>query len=131
MAVVHFSVRDLALAAACGVLASSAALAVSTREMAQAQARYRQEMADCKSGKSQGDPVACQREAQNALAEARRGQLQSAPGQYQQNALRRCAAHQGDDRADCEARIRDPGNSSGSVEAGGVLRSSIRVVPMQ
>ena len=129
MTVVHLSVRHLVLAATFGLLASSAALAAGTREAAQAQARYQQEMADCNSGRSRGDPVACRREATNALAEARRGQLHGAPGQYERNALQRCAVHQGNDRADCEARIRDPGNVSGSVEGGGVLRSSIRVLP--
>jgi hypothetical protein len=129
MVFVHFPVRNLVLAATFGVLASSVALAAGTREVAQAQARYQQEMADCNSGQARGDLVACRREATNALAEARRGQLHGAPGQYERNALQRCAVHQGNDRADCEARIRDPGNVTGSVEDGGVLRSSVRVLP--
>ncbi len=66
----------------------------------------------------------CLREARNALAEIKRGKMneirQSA--EFERNALLRCEAHQGDDKADCIARIQGKGRTEGSVEGGGILR---------
>lgn len=119
----------LVLAAAGSLLCVSTALAVNARTPADAQARYRQDIAVCNSGTSNQDPVTCRREAKSALAEASRGGLKDARGQYQQNALRRCDTQQGDDRTACEARVRGEGSVEGSVAGGGVLRESVTVVP--
>lgn len=120
---------NLALAAAGTLLCVSTALAVNAAAPADAQARYRQDIAVCNSGTSNQDPATCRLEARNALAEARRGGLNDAPGQYQQNALRRCDAQKGDDRIACEARVRGEGSVEGSVAGGGILRESVTVVP--
>lgn len=128
---IHLSIRHLVLAAAATALGATAALAASPSAPTDAQARYRQDMAACASGQSNQDRATCRLEAKNALAAARRGALAGAPDQYQQNALRRCDAHQGDDRMACQARILGEGNVQSGVEAGGVLRKSIMVTPGQ
>jgi hypothetical protein len=125
-----FMIRNIALAAGLAFIWSGAAAADSTWSLNDAQARYNQDMADCKAGKSNQDLATCRLEARNALAAAPRGGLSDEPGQYQQNALRRCSVHTGDDRIDCEARIRNEGNVEGSIAGGGVLRQSVRVVPV-
>jgi hypothetical protein len=131
MTSIRFAFRNLALAAAATLLCTSAALAANASAMADAQARYRQDMAACASGQSNQDLATCRREAKNALAAAKRGALNNAPDQYQQNALRRCDAHQGEDRIACQARILGEGNVQSGVEAGGILRKSVTVTPAQ
>jgi hypothetical protein len=121
--------RNLALAVAGSLFCVTAALAADAGASADAQARYRQDMAVCNSGQSNQDVATCRREAKNALGEARRGGLNDAPDQYQQNALRRCSVHKGDDRTDCEARMRGEGSVEGSAASGGVLRESVTIVP--
>jgi hypothetical protein len=121
--------RKFTLAAAGTLLACTTALAANAGALADAQARYRQDMAACNSGKSNQDLATCRLEAKNALAEARRGGLNDAPDQYPQNALRRCEVHKGDDRAACEIRMRGEGRVDGSAAGGGILRESEIVVP--
>lgn len=108
---------------------ASGVLAASPGDAATAQARYRQDMAVCNSGQSNQDRTTCRQEASHALAEARRGGLNDAPGQYQQNAVQRCAAHKDDDRRACEARMMAPAGVDGSVSEGGIMRESITVTP--
>ncbi len=122
-------IRSFALATAATLLWSTTALAANAGSLAEAQARYRQDMAVCNSGKSNQPLATCRLEARHALADARRGGLNDAPDQYQQNALRRCDALKGDDRTACEARMRGEGSVEGSVEGGGILRESVTVVP--
>lgn len=129
MSIIRFSFRYLTVAVAGALLGATAALAAGAGAWADAQALYRQDMAACNSGKSSQDLASCRLEARNALAEAKRGGLNDAPGQYQQNALLRCAAQQGDDRTDCEARMRGQGKVEGSVAGGGMLRESVMIVP--
>lgn len=122
--------RNLALAVAGTLIGATATLAADAGALTEAQARYRQDMAVCNSGQSNQDAATCRREAQNALAEAKRNGLNAArPSEQQQNALRRCSVHQGDDRIDCEARMRGEGRVKGSAASGGVLRESETVVP--
>lgn len=129
MSTTRIPFRNFALAAVSTMLCASAALAANAGASADAQARYRQDMAVCNSGQSNQDRATCRLEARNALAEARRGGLNDAPGQYQQNALQRCNAHEGDDRRDCEARMRGEGNVEGSAAGGGILRESVTTTP--
>jgi hypothetical protein len=118
-----------ALAAATVLLCASGALAVSPGASTEAQARYRQEMAVCNSGQSNQDSATCRLEAKNALAAAKRGALNDEPGQYQQNALQRCNAHQGDDLRACQARMAVPDGAAGSAAEGGILRESVTITP--
>ena len=114
------------------LLASTALAGPSdTGAIADAQARYRQDMAFCDSPQSYQPRETCRTEARNALAEAKRGGLSSAPDQYTQNALVRCEKFQGDDRRACDARVLGPSRVDGSVTGGGLLRESVITVPAQ
>jgi hypothetical protein len=123
--------RHLSLGAVVALLCLSDALAAGPVAPSQAQANYAREMAICNSGQSNQTLDTCRREAGSALAEAKRGQLNDAPDQYQSNALRRCETHTGDDRVACEARILAQGDITSGSQAGGVLRKSITVTPGQ
>lgn len=106
------------------LIATGAALAGPPSSAADAQARYRQEMAFCDSGKSSQPLNTCRTEARNAYAEARRGGLTDTPDQYTRNAVQRCTQFKGDERSACDARVLNPSRIEGSVEAGGILRES-------
>ncbi len=96
---------------------------------ADAQARFRAEMAQCNSGQSSQPVNVCRTEARNALAESRRGGLTDASDQYTRNAVLRCAEFQGAERSACEDRVFSPSRVEGSVDGGGILRESVIVVP--
>lgn len=123
--------RHLTLATLTTLTCASAALAAQPNALAQAQARYRQDIAVCNSGQSYQDPATCRREAASALSEAKRGDLSNNTGTYSKNALQRCAVHKGDDRAACEARILDQGDITKESQAGGILRQSTTVSPSE
>ncbi len=123
------SIRTVLLLSA--LLCTAAAQAADPAASAGARARFQQDMALCNSGKSNQNAATCKIEAERALAESRRGGLTAAaPSQYQQNALRRCAVFQGDERSACEARMRQPEGIDGSAQSGGVLRENTTTVPM-
>ncbi len=109
----------------------AAAQAGPSQASAEAQARYRADMAVCASGQSNQPVNVCRTEARNALAEARRGGLNDAPSEYARNAVLRCEEFLGDDRTACEARVRNPTRLEGSVEGGGVLRETVTVTPVR
>ena len=120
-----------ALAAVTALVCATGALAASPDASAEAQTRYRQEMAVCNSGQSNQDRSTCRTEAKNALAAARRGALSDAHDPYQQNALQRCSVHKGDDLRACEARMMVPDGMAGSSSDGGILRESVTVTPVK
>ncbi len=122
--------RSLTAAALTSLVCASGALAAPPDDLAQAQARYRSDMAVCNSGQSNQVPATCRQEAASALAQVKSGAIHNAPDQYQQNALRRCDAHQGDDRTACVARILGQGDISTGSQAGGILRESVTVTPV-
>jgi len=124
------SIQSLSIAAAGLLLCATQAIAAGASASAEAQTRYRQDMAVCASGQSNQDLATCRTEARNALAEARRGGLTAAPDTtYTMNARQRCAAHKGIDKDACDARMRGEGSSVGSVGGGGILRQSVTVIP--
>ncbi len=125
----QFSVSTRLVGAVLLALGASQAIAAGASASDAAHARYRQEMALCNSGQSNQDVQTCRREAGAALQEARQGGLAVTGIDLQQNALLRCAAHQGIDRRACEARMRGEGTSSGSVGGGGILHETVIVVP--
>ena len=129
MSISRIPLHHIALVTAGSLLCAFAALAATPAALADAKARYRQEMALCNSGQSNQDPATCRQEAQHALAAARRGGLDDVPGQYENNAVQRCEALKGADRSDCLARMRGEGSVEGSVAGGGILRQSVTVVP--
>jgi hypothetical protein len=109
----------LAVCAAAMGLASVSALA---RAPDAAQSRYQSERAVCMHGLSNQDRATCLKEAGAALQEARRGQL---PGtderELEHNRIARCDAQKGADHDECVMRMR-AGTTTGSAEAGGILR---------
>ena len=107
-------------------------MAATTSSLSEAQSRYRQDIAACDSGQSNQDRATCRREAGSALAEAKRGALDDAAPQYQQNALQRCNVHKdAEERLACEARVNGQGTIEGSAAAGGILRQSVTVTPVR
>jgi len=123
-----FLMHRLAVATTATLLCSVTALAVTPTQKAQARARFQQDMADCNSPQSSQYPATCRLEARNALNEALRGKLDDNPGQYQENALRRCDAFQGSDRTECVQRLGPNSNVQGSVGGGGILRENITII---
>ena len=127
----RFHFHTLAAAAALAALSGGVALAalpVTSSGLAEAQARYQQEMDNCNSGRTTQDLATCRREARNALAEYKRGRLDNGNASFQSNARQRCDALAGDERRDCFSRMRGEGVVEGSVEGGGLLRETITTV---
>lgn len=112
----------LGLAMAGGHAASAA-----TSAQADIQARYVAERAACVNGTSNQDRATCLKEAGAARDEARRGLLDDGDAKYKGNARVRCEALTGDDAADCRARMRGAGSTSGSAKAGGIFRETVTV----
>ena len=129
MMISYLSHRNLALAGANALLCAAFVLPVAASPASDAQARYRQDMAACNSGQSSQGLDTCRLEARNALADARRGGLNDAPGTHTSNALQRCDGLPANDRNDCESRVRGEGRSEGSVDGGGIIRETVTVVP--
>ena len=90
-----------------------------------ANARYQAERAACNSGSSNQDRATCLNEADAALTGSRKGRPDKPHGDYEKNALIRCQALPADERDACRRRMQGEGTSSGSVEAGGLLREVI------
>ena len=92
--------------------------------------RYQQDLAECEAQQSTQDLAACRLEARNALAEAKRNLLSDTTANlFEKNQLKRCRVFKGEDREACEARVRNEGSSTGSVQSGGILREVTRPVP--
>lgn len=103
--------------------------------LAEAQARYKQDRAACNSGQPYQDRAACLREAGAALQAAKRGRLGDNLGDnqsaYEKNRLIRCERLPADEREDCVRRMRGEGSVSGSVESGGIYRELRTLSPAQ
>ena len=121
--------RQLALTTANLLLCMASTLPAFANTASEAQTRFRQDMAACNSGQSNQDLATCRLEARNALADAKRGSLNDVPGKYTNNALQRCNALEGNNRSDCESRMRGEGRIEGSVDSGGIIRETVTVVP--
>ena len=106
-------------------VSSLAAQAVTKADLAQAQARYQQERAICLSGQSPQDRATCLKEAGAALAEARRGGLDSDSASFKANQRQRCDQLSGAEQQDCVARMQGRGSTQGSVSGGGILRELV------
>ena len=97
--------------------------------LANAQARYKEEMAECARLTSSEELKTCRLEARNALAEAKRNLLNDTTANlFEKNQFKRCRVFKGEDREACEARVRGDGSSTGSVQSGGILREVVRPV---
>ncbi|MBI2772551.1 MAG: hypothetical protein HYX47_23220 [Burkholderiales bacterium] len=99
--------------------------AAGNKASAEAQAKYNKERAHCMSGQSNQDRATCLKEAGAALAEAKRNNLgTSGDASLAGNALARCGAQPDADKQACVQRIQGAGSAQGSVEAGGLIRST-------
>ena len=107
------------------LLMPAAATAASSN--AAAEATFRQERANCLAGRSSEDQATCLKEAGAALAEARRGTLDSGADArtLADNALLRCKRQPTADRADCERLARGEGTQQGSVKQGAVIKEIV------
>ncbi|MEO6292645.1 MAG: hypothetical protein ABIO88_08490 [Burkholderiaceae bacterium] len=94
-----------------------------------ATANYKNEIAACKNESPKSVRAACIAEANKTLSDYRRG-TESYQQTLRSNALQRCNAFKGDDRRDCESRLRGEGNADGSVAEGGILRETVTTVPV-
>ena len=113
-------------------LSCSTLQAQSRQELEEAQARFKQEMANCVSGNTSQDQDSCMREARAALSEFKRGvwgRPEETAAKSEAAARQRCEVHQGQPREACEARMRGEGKVSGSVEGGGILREITTPAP--
>ena len=94
-----------------------------------ATANYNNEITACRNESPKSMRAACVAEANKTLSDYRRGN-ESYQQTLQSNALQRCNALKGDDRRDCESRLRGEGNADGSVAEGGILRETVTTVPV-
>ncbi|CAB3873763.1 hypothetical protein [Achromobacter piechaudii] len=118
------------LCAAGLMLAAGAVHAADAIGRAAIQSQYEQDVANCKSGKSNQDRETCMREAGAAREEARRQNLkEGSSDQYQQNMVDRCNRLPAASRQDCMTQMSSPTNVRGSVQGGGVLRETVIQVP--
>lgn len=119
---------------AAALLAMSAATAqVATSKPGEtgidASGSYQSEVQACRSGRTPQDRETCLREARNAQAARKQGQLRHPSEDYEANALARCDVFKdSEEKAACEARVMGYGNVTGSVAGGGVLREVETVV---
>lgn len=122
---VHRTLRFVAGVALCGAMLSTAMSAVGRDNLSDAQANYQNERANCLNGRSNEDRATCLKEAGAALQEAKRGRLNDASAQYQQNAMIRCQALAPENRQACERRMQGEGMATGSAASGGIYRELV------
>lgn len=118
------------LCAAGLMLAAGAVHAADAIGRAAIQSQYEQDVANCKSGKSNQDRATCMQEAGAARDEANRQNLkEGSTDQHQQNMVDRCNRLPAASRQDCLTQMTSPTNVRGSVQGGGVLRETVIQVP--
>ena len=94
-----------------------------------ATANYKNEIAACNNESPKNLRAACISNAKKTLSDYRRS-----PADYQQklqsNKVKRCSVFEGRKRRDCESRVSSDAYVDGSVAEGGVLRESVKIVPV-
>ncbi|HLU79477.1 MAG TPA: hypothetical protein VKZ52_07900 [Burkholderiaceae bacterium] len=120
----------LAVLAAVASLMPLAAAQAQGLTMAEAQARYKEDIQRCSTLTDPEAQRTCRREAGAALQEARRNRLVNPNGDTQANAAARCARLPAERRAECERLMTDSSaRTLGSVSGGGVLRELTIEIP--
>ena len=89
---------------------------------------YQQERAWCMANTIGEAQATCLKNSGAAQAEKRQGTLDNNGGNFKANAMQRCTVLTGEDRTACEARVAGLGQSSGSVQGGGVIKQVETVV---
>lgn len=110
---------------ACAGIANAAPL--SKTELNDAVARHRAEVARCMSGQSTQDRNDCIADADGALRNAKRGDLDAGADSIVRNRKLRCEPLPAELRKDCLARMDGAGSVSGSVAAGGLYRELVTI----
>lgn len=125
----HRTLRTCLTAAAMAI--ALPAWAAGNADKASIEANYQAARSACQSMAVPADRTNCLRDAGAARAQAlRTGPTATSPEQLQRNALQRCQVHKTEeDRATCERMARGDGNTSGSVESGGMIRELTTQVP--
>jgi hypothetical protein len=90
--------------------------------------KYNQERAWCVANTQGDERAACLRDSGAAQAEKRGGTLDNNDANFAANAMQRCEALAGADRAACKARVMGYGSASGSVQGGGIIKQVETVV---
>jgi hypothetical protein len=121
--------RCCSQALAGALLALLTVTAYGAGDLDNASANYKNEMAACRNESPKSMRAACIAEANKTLSDYRRG-AESYRQTLESNALQRCNALKGDDRRDCESRLKGEGNVDGSVVEGGILRETVTIVPV-
>lgn len=112
-------------ACALALAIAPAAWSAGNKAVSDAQRTYNQERAHCMSGQSNQDRATCLKEAGAALAEAKKSNLgTSGDASKSSNALARCNAQPAADQQACIQRIQGAGATEGSVQGGGLIRST-------
>ena len=123
------AIRNCSQALGAALLALLSATAYSVDLADNAAANYKNEMAACRNESPKNMRAACIAEAKKTLSDYRRS-----PESYQQklqrNTVQRCNVFEGEKRRDCESRVGSDASVDGSVAEGGVLRESVKIVPV-
>jgi hypothetical protein len=117
--------------AAAAIAFTLPAWAAGNADKASIEANYQSARSACQSMAVPADRSNCLRDAGAARAQAlRTGPSSTSREQLERNALQRCQAHtSAEDKATCERMARGDGNTTGSVQSGGVIREITTPVP--
>lgn len=120
----------ITVAAVCSTF-SVGAISANPAPPTPAEARYKQDRANCLAGKTAESQATCLKEAAAALQAARSNNLRTpTPAEIAANERRRCETLSGDDKKDCLKRADNIDTTvSGSVAAGGDLKETVTVIP--
>jgi hypothetical protein len=116
------------LSALFAVAAAAAQVSVAEDTGIDSSGKYKQELAWCMANTQGDERAACLRDSGAAQAENRGGTLDNNGSNFAANAMQRCEALAGADRAACKARVMGYGSASGSVQGGGIIKRVETVV---
>ena len=125
----HDSLLGLGGLFVASALLSLSALAVTptvSQQAAEINAKFERDKANCLAGKPGAARTACLTEATKARSSARNAPIHD-DATYRDNKFDRCRVLSGDEARDCFARMKGDGTTSGSVEAGGLLREKATI----
>jgi len=119
---------DFVLSSLFALAATSAQVGLAADAGIDSSGNYEQERAWCMDHTQGDERVACLKDSSAARAQKRSGTLDNNGANFDANAMQRCEALAGDDRAACKARVMGYGSASGSVQGGGIIRQVETVV---
>lgn len=114
-----------ALALLAAALAVTPAGAAGTKAASEVEARYQRDLAACAAPGYVGDRQACRRDAGAARIRPTAKPVDTDPGRFARNALKRCEPLPEADRADCVLRMQGLGTTTGTAADGGIYRELV------